>query len=448
MGDFFLLIKYFDIWRLMQKRKTYDTRVKYLVRKGLLPDLYRKQIHRSLISKWKQEAPDKYVGYELNGDMEQLYELMKQVSEDERMQKALRSFYRINKTLKDVLGTGGREYVKKLAEHKHRVVDAIHRCRKTISIKRAVKLFGIGRTTYRMWAMETFFQCGHSVANLCNNVYPQQLTVKEVHKMHRMLSNEKYLHWPIISVAHYAIKRSVLQVHPNTWYKYARLMKIKRRRHKKIYRTYEEGVRATAPNEKWHADITEIETADGKTSYIYLVVDNFSRYILSWRISDKISAAIRLDTFIEAIQRSGLKTDDIRKTELIVDGGTENNNKQVETFIQKYPVEKLVALKDILYSNSVVESVNKIIKYDYLFPKRLQNQTHLTNYFRSFVEPDYNDKRPHGSLNGLTPLEAYKNKKVNMQKIRTKMIQAYKERICYNQNNECFGCPFGCKRNS
>lgn len=429
----------------MQKRKTYDTRVKYLARKGLLPDLYRRQIHRSLISKWKNEAPDKYVGHELNGNMEELYELMKQVSEDERMQKALRSFYRINATLKNIIGTG-REYVKKLSGHKQGVVDTIQRCRNTISIKRAVKLFGIGRTTYRMWAMETYFQCGHSVANLCNNIYPQQLTVKEVHKIHRLLSNEKYLHWPIISLAHYAVKKSMLHIHPNTWYKYARLMKIKRRRHKKIYRNYDVGVRATIPNEKWHADITEIETADGKISYIYLVVDNYSRYILSWRISDKISAAIRLETFVEAIQKCGLKPDDLQKTELIVDGGTENNNKKVETFIEKYPVEKLIALKDILHSNSIVESVNKIIKYDYLFPKRLQNQTHLVNYFRSFVEPDYNAKRPHGSLNGLTPLEAYKMKRVNHEKIRNKMIQAYQERICYNQNNECLGCPFGCKR--
>jgi len=49
-----------------KKRNSYDTRVKYLVRKGLLPDIYRKQIHRSLISKWKKESGEKYIGYELN----------------------------------------------------------------------------------------------------------------------------------------------------------------------------------------------------------------------------------------------------------------------------------------------------------------------------------------------------------------------------------------------
>ena len=75
----------------MQERKTYDTRVKYLVRKGLLPDIYLKKIHRSLVSKWKRESPEKYTGYELNDNIEELYELMKRVSDDQRLQRTLRA---------------------------------------------------------------------------------------------------------------------------------------------------------------------------------------------------------------------------------------------------------------------------------------------------------------------------------------------------------------------
>ena len=431
----------------METRKTYDTRVKYLVRKGLLPDIYRKQIHRSLLSKWQREAPDKYVGYELNDNMEELYDLMKKVSDDQRLQKTLIAFYRIAKTLKDIIGTG-KEYIDKIRGHKYRIVDAIQRAKKTIGIKRAVKLFGIGKSTYGIWAMETYYSCGQALSKLCNNAYPQQLTAKEIHKMHRMLSNGKHLHWPIISVAYYGIKRSLLKAHPNTWYKYARLMKIKRKRHRKFHRKYAEGVRANAPNEKWHADITELKTADGNISYIYLVIDNFSRYITSWRVADKICAKIRLDTFAETIERADIKLKSKRKkkTELIVDGGTENNNKKVETFIERYPVEKLVALKDILKSNAMIESVNKIIKYDYLFPRHILNQSELTNLMSKVVVPDYNDKRPHGSLNGLTPLEAYGKKKVNFKRMREGMIEAHTDRVNYNRTHSCHGCPFGCKQ--
>jgi putative transposase len=431
-------------------RKTYDTRVKYLVRKGLLPDVYRKQIHRSLIWKWERESPDKYTGYELNNDIEELYELMKKFSADDKMQKVLRSYYRINKTLKDIIGEG-KDYTKKIKENKFKVVDAISRAKKTIGIKRGIKLFGISRSTYKTWAMEAFFKCGQSLSKLCSNAYPQQLTAKEVHKMHRLLSDEKYLHWPIVSVAYFSMKNLIVKAHPNTWYKYVRLMELKRKKKKKFIKIYDEGLRAKAPNEKWHADITELKTSDGKIAYIYLVMDNFSRFITSWRISDHICGKLRLETFAETIELAGIKPVKRRKkktneAELIVDGGSENHNKVVNRFIDNYPVEKLTAMKDILKSNSMIESVNKLIKYDYLYPKQIQDIKQLTNYFRNFVIPDYNERRPHGSLHGLTPFEAYAGKQVNFKKIREKMIEAHYQRINYNQTHQCFGCPFGCKR--
>ena len=416
-----------------------------MVRKGLLPDIYRKQIHRSLISKWKKESGEKYVGYELNDNIEELYDLMKIISEDERMQKTLRAFYRINKTLRDIIDTGG-DYVNKLREHKDAVVNAIQRGKESIGIKRGIKLMGISRSTYRMWAMETYFKCGHSLSKICNTAHPQQLTVKEIHKMHNMLSNEDYLHWPIISVAYYGMKKSVVKAHPNTWYKYARLMKIKRRNIRKFKRRYEEGIRADKPNQMWHADVTEIKTADGNIAYIYLVIDNFSRYITSWRVSDKICAKTRLETFKETIENAELNPRQRIKAELIVDGGTENNNKLVETFIEKLPVEKLVALRDIEKSNAMAESVNKIIKYNYLFQKHILDQSHLTNLMKKEIIPDYNNKRPHGALFGLTPLEAYGKVKVNFKKIREKMVDAHYDRVAYNQKHSCFGCQ--CKRNN
>jgi transposase InsO family protein len=111
-------------------------------------------------------------------------------------------------------------------------------------------------------------------------------------------------------------------------------------------------------------------------------MDNFSRYITSWRMADKVCAKVRIETFEETIINAGIEPNQKEKTELIVDGGTENNNKAVTTLLQKYPVDKLVAMKDILKSNSMIESLNKIIKYDYLYPRNIHDQEELVKIMR------------------------------------------------------------------
>jgi hypothetical protein len=60
---------------------------------------------------------------------------------------------------------------------------------------------------------------------------------------------------------------------------------------------------------------------------------------------------------------------------------------------------------------------------------------------KKVVIPDYNNKRPHSALFGLTPLEAYGKVKVNFKKIREKMVDAHYDRVAYNQKHSCFGCP-------
>jgi len=82
-----------------------------------------------------------------------------------------------------------------------------------------------------------------------------------------------------------------------------------------------------------------------------------------------------------------------KTTELIVDGGTENNNKKVEAFVkeQKTPLRKLIALKDIERSNSMVEALNRTLKYQYLFPKNIFNPIQLYSVMNWAVS-DYNTK--------------------------------------------------------
>ena len=79
--------------------------------------------------------------------------------------------------------------------------------------------------------------------------------------------------------------------------------------------------------------------------YIYLVVDNYSRKILSWRVSEKESGAIRMQTLKEAWEQAP-EADTELNIDLIVDGGPENVNHVVDTFVNSegLNIHKKIAL--------------------------------------------------------------------------------------------------------
>lgn len=95
---------------------------------------------------------------------------------------------------------------------------------------------------------------------------------------------------------------------------------------------------------------------------------------------------------------------------------------------------KLLALKDVKFSNSAIEAVNKIIKR-YLRKKLPDTIEKLIECLKEIVY-DYNEIRPHGSLLGLTPLECYTSEKVNLD-FKQQKLQAKKDRIQQNKSVNC-----------
>ncbi len=125
-----------------------------------------------------------------------------------------------------------------------------------------------------------------------------------------------------------------------------------------------ESVRASNPNEFWHADITEFVTVDNIKFYIHTVLDNFSRKVLAYTVARDKKARTRLLSFKEAFQNLVKLDFTPEEIDLIVDGGSENNNFRVHNFIRNCEVEinKKIALKDVTFSNAMVEGNYKILK--------------------------------------------------------------------------------------
>ena len=216
----------------------------------------------------------------------------------------------------------------------------------------------------------------------------------------------------------------------NLFYPRTKLPKNKKNRHRI-------GIRATKPFEKLHMDVTIYRPLDNTRVYIYFIVDNFSRKILSWKASLEIKADISFDNLKKACLENNLFDN---QTELIVDGGSENKG-AVDGFILNHENWiKLIAQKDIIFSNSIVEAVNKIMKYQYIFKRDFSNFLDINNNLGSFVA-DYNN-RPHSVLK-LSPNDVANGKTFDTEKYKEKLKQARIKRI--EENKSCDKCDFTLK---
>jgi len=240
-----------------------------------------------------------------------------------------------------------------------------------------------------------------------------------------------------VAFAFYAIREKILSVSLSTWYLYQKKPGIIRPA-LPIKKKYATGIIADRPNQVWHADITIVKTKDNIKHYVYLLMDNFSKFILSWRIESYVSGKVRMETIREAYNEYCA---DCGIIDLVFDGGPENNNDTIKAFVNKEEVRinPLIALKDIPYSNSVIEAQNKLFKYRYLFRQEYNDINGLRKVFGEDVN-DYNYIRPHISLGGYTPFEAYSGMTGLHEQWKELIQEARRERLRVNKVEICHLC--------
>jgi putative transposase len=320
---------------------------------------------------------------------------------------------------------------------------------KHFSKTQIARFLKVSPQTIRAALKRKAFACTQSVVGLCHKKYFQQLTPKEVEKIKSYCEDEKYKYWSLRSVYYQGLRDAVFQFHETTFYKYPRILGITRKSKKNYRPNKGDGIKSSRVNEYWCADVTIFKTKDNVKHYIYFVIDHFSKKILSYKIADKICGITRAETFKMAVEyvlslqeqkspdfknNDNINSNGNESTLLVVDGGVENNNAHVDTFLSsvKEMIRKVVALKDIVQSNSPIEAFNKTIKNDYLNKMELNTGEDLKKALE-FALNDY-DHRPHGSIHGYTPNEYHAQ---NLPQINRIFKDARLNRRVFNRNFCC-----------
>jgi putative transposase len=166
-----------------------------------------------------------------------------------------------------------------------------------------------------------------------------------------------------------------------------------------IYPYLLRGIEITRANQVWAMDITYIPMARGFV-YLAVVLDWFSRRVLSWRVSITMEAAFCIDTLEEALAKHGKP--DIFNT----DQGSQFTGAAFTGVLIKNGIAISMDGNGAWRDNVFVERLWRSVKYEEVYLRAYDNVSEARLSIGRYLD-FYNRRRPHSSLDGITPDQAY-----------------------------------------
>jgi len=168
---------------------------------------------------------------------------------------------------------------------------------------------------------------------------------------------------------------------------------------RKVYPYLLRGLSIERPNQVWAMDITYIPMARGFV-YLAVVLDWFSRRVLSWRLSITIEAAFCVETLHDALARHGKP--DIFNT----DQGSQFTSADFTGMLHDNGIAISMDGKGAWRDNVFVERLWRSIKYEEVYLRAYDSVSEARASIGRYLD-FYNGRRPHSSLDGATPDHAY-----------------------------------------
>jgi len=153
------------------------------------------------------------------------------------------------------------------------------------------------------------------------------------------------------------------------------------------------------PNQVWCSDITYIRLKHG-FAYLTVIMDWYSRYVLSWEISVTMDDSFCVSALERAIRRYGCP--EIFNT----DQGSQYTGAAFTGVLKENGIRISMDGKGRAMDNIMVERLWRSLKYEDIYLKDYESVEELVEGLRRYFD-FYNNVRPHKNFSGRTPYEAY-----------------------------------------
>lgn len=134
--------------------------------------------------------------------------------------------------------------------------------------------------------------------------------------------------------------------------------------------------------------------------YLTVIMDWYSRKVLSWRISNTMDTDFCIDALEEAVSRYGAP--EIFNS----DQGSQFTSKKFTDVLESRGVSISMDGRGRAQDNIFIERLWWSLKHQYLYLHAFENGSHLYRGLKTWFE-FYNQDRSHQALDNLTPDEVY-----------------------------------------
>ena len=192
--------------------------------------------------------------------------------------------------------------------------------------------------------------------------------------------------------------------------------------------------KTTAINQLWQTDFTYLKVLGWGWFYLSTILDDYSRYIISWKLCTNMRAEDVTDTLDLALQASGCdQVHVVHKPRLLSDNGSSYVSEELAEWLQGNGMKHSRGAPYHPQTQGKIERwhqtlKNRILLENYFLPGDLETQ------IEAFVD-HYNHQRYHESLNNVTPADVYfgRDKAILKQRERIKQKTFETRRLYHSQ---------------
>jgi putative transposase len=166
----------------------------------------------------------------------------------------------------------------------------------------------------------------------------------------------------------------------------------------------------TGPNQRWCWDISYCRTlVKGTFLYLFVLLDEYSRKAIAWRISWCITHKEAMELLQEGLEKENLTDVDVELPDLINDRGVQMKAKAFMRICSSLGINQKFARPRTPNDNPFIESFFSTVKGHQAYPGYFTDDIAAIVWFTEFFF-FYNNERYHGKINFVTPVQKHEGR--------------------------------------